>query len=73
MLWSERTWKGTVISIHTGNDDHDIICSMLLLYPWNIEFKVLNNKSIQIPNTEGLVRADRLFFTNCCLGDSLPL
>lgn len=35
--------------------------------------RLLKNRSIQIPNTDGLVKADRLFFANCCLGDSLPL
>lgn len=41
VLWSKKTWKGIVISIHTENYDHYIICAMLLLYPQNIEFRVI--------------------------------
>lgn len=44
VLWSEKTWKEMVISIHSGNYNHDIICSMLLLYTWNIEFRVIKQQ-----------------------------
>lgn len=68
MELSQKTWKGRVISIHRENCNHGIY------YTHGIQaLGLLNNKSIQIPSTDGLVKADRLFFANCCLGDSLPL